>query len=100
LYVEAAGSEKLKRRRDQAVSVHADILAGHMRELAGLDSKAHQAPLRLAGLVIIGGIAEAIGPWINGTLEMSRDTLVEECARLAVAAAEAVTATTAGQVSI
>jgi hypothetical protein len=95
LYVETGGSEKLRERRAQAISIHADILAGQMREFGGLDSKAHQAPLRLAALVIIGGIAEAIGPWINGTLEMSRDTLVEECARLTVAAAEAVKATSA-----
>jgi AcrR family transcriptional regulator len=100
LYVEAAGSEKLRGRRDHAVSIYADILVGQIRELGGLDSKAQQAPLRLAALVIIGGIAEAIGPWINGTLEMSRDTLVEECARLAVAAVEAVKATTAREVSI
>jgi AcrR family transcriptional regulator len=97
LYVEAVGSEKLKERRAQAISIHAELLAGQMRELGGLDSKAQQAPLRLATLVIIGGIAEAIGPWISGTLDMSRDTLVEECARLAVAAAEAVKATTARQ---
>jgi AcrR family transcriptional regulator len=95
LYVEAAGADKLKERRARAISVHAEILADQMRELGGLDSDAHQAPVRLASLVIIGGLADAIGAWIDGTLEMSRDTLVEECARLAVAAAEAVKATTA-----
>ena len=95
LYVETGGSEKLRERRAQAINIHADILAGQMREFGGLDSKTHDAPLQLAALVILGGIAEAIGPWINGTLEMSRDTLVEECARLTVAAAEAVKATSA-----
>jgi AcrR family transcriptional regulator len=95
LYVETGGSQKLKHRRDKAVSVHADILVGQIRQLGGLDSKEQQAPLQLAALVIIGGIAEAIGPWINGTLDMSRDMLVEECARLTVAAVEAVKATSA-----
>jgi AcrR family transcriptional regulator len=95
LYVETGDSERLRERRARAISTHADILAGQMREFGGLNSRADHAPLQLAALVIIGGVAEAIGPWINGTLEMSRETLVEECARLAVAAVNAVKATSA-----
>ncbi len=95
LYAEAVGSAALADRRTHAVSTHADILAAQLRELRGLDRPEHQAPLRLATLVLIGGLAEAILGWLDGSLAMSRDTLIEECARLAVAVADAVQATTA-----
>jgi AcrR family transcriptional regulator len=95
LYSEAIGSEALKDRRAQAVRAHAELLAGQIRELRGLRRATDQGPLQLATLVLIGGLAEAILSWLDGSLEMSRETLVEECARLAVAAADAVQATAA-----
>jgi hypothetical protein len=66
-----------------------------MRTLRGLNRAVHEAPLRLATTVIMAGLAEAIHGWLDGSLEMPRDVLVEECARLAVAAADAVRDTTA-----
>jgi AcrR family transcriptional regulator len=95
LYVEAVGSASLAERRAQAVSAHAEVLAAQLRELRRLDRPEQQAPLRLATLVLIGGLAEAILGWLDGTLEMSREMVIEECARLAVAVADAVQATTA-----
>ena len=95
LHAEAIGSAALSERRAEAVSAHAELLAGEMRELRGLDRPEHQAPLRLATLVLMGGLSEAILGWLDGSLEMTRETLIEECARLAVAVADAVQATTA-----
>ena len=95
LHAEAIGSVALSERRAEAVSAHAELLAGQMRELRGLDRPEHQAPLRLATLVLMGGLSEAILGWLDGSLEMTRETLIEECARLAVAVADAVQATTA-----
>jgi AcrR family transcriptional regulator len=95
LHAEAIGSATLAQRRTEAVSAHAALLAAQMRELRGLDRHEHEAPLRLATRVLMGGLSEAILGWLDGTIEMSRETLVEECARLAVAAADAVQATTA-----
>jgi AcrR family transcriptional regulator len=94
-YSESIGTEALRERRADAVGVHADVLAGEIRELRGLDGPTEGAPLRLATLVLIGGLAEAILSWLDGSLEMSRPTLIEECARLAVAVADAVQATAA-----
>jgi AcrR family transcriptional regulator len=94
LHAEAVGSAALSNRRSQAISAHAKLLAEQMRELRGLDRPQQQAPLRLATLVLMGGLSDAILGWLDGSLEMSRATLVEECARLAVAAADAVQATT------
>jgi AcrR family transcriptional regulator len=96
LHAEAIGSAALSERRAEAVGAHAELLAGQMRELRGLDRPEHQAPLRLATLVLMGGLSEAILGWLDGSVEMTRETLIEECARLAVAVADAVQATTAG----
>jgi AcrR family transcriptional regulator len=96
LYAEAIGSPTLAERRTNAVTAHAAVLAQEMRHLRRLDGPAHAAPLTLGTRVLMAGLSEAILGWLDGTLEMSRETLVEECARLAVAVADAVQATASG----
>jgi AcrR family transcriptional regulator len=91
-YVEAMGSEALKDRRMETVRAYAALLADQMRELCGLQAKRHQARLRLATIVIVGGVSEAVTDWLEGRLDLSHDELVEECARLCVAAADAIIA--------
>lgn len=93
LYAESVGEAALAPRRAAAVRAYAAMLAEIMRELGGLTEQRHQAPLELAALVLVGGVAEAILSWLDGTLPMSRAMLIEEFARLTVAAAEAVRAT-------
>jgi hypothetical protein len=66
-----------------------------MRELGDLHDDRHQAPLDLAALVLVGGVAEAILSWLDGSLEMPRAMLIDQCARLTVAAAESVRSTAA-----
>lgn len=96
LNAEAAGSAVLRRRAAKAAGFHAEVLAAQMRELRGLDRPEHAAPLRLGTLVLMTGLAQTIAGWLDGSLAMPRETLIEECARLAVAVADAVQATTAG----
>jgi AcrR family transcriptional regulator len=95
LYAESVGDGALAPRRAVAVRAYAALLAEIMREteLGGLTEERHQAPLELAALVLVGGIAEAVVSWLEGKLAMSRATLIEEWARLSVAAVEAVRAT-------
>jgi AcrR family transcriptional regulator len=95
LYVEAIGHPVLAGRRRAAVAESAAVLAGQMRELRTLEGERFDAPLRLATLVLMGGLSETIQHWLDGSLEMTMETLVEECARLAVAVADAVQATAA-----
>lgn len=95
LHSEAVGSGALRERRADAVRAHADLLADQIRELRAHERQPDDAPLRLATLILMTGIAEAILSWLDGSLELSRETLIEECARLAVATADAVQATTA-----
>jgi AcrR family transcriptional regulator len=89
LHLEAVGSEALRARRAEIVRTYAAVLEQEMRELRGVEGP----ELKLATTVIIGGLADAISSWIDGSLDLPRSTLVEECARLAVAAADAVQAT-------
>lgn len=96
VHAEAIGAAALAERRAAAVSAHAALLASQMRELRGLDRPEHDAPLRLGTVVLMGGLSDAILSWLDGSLEMSRATLVEECARLAVGVADAVQATASG----
>jgi len=93
LHAESIGEEALRERRAEAVRAHAKLLADIMRERGGLDQQRHEMPLRLAALVLVGGLAEAVTSWLDGTVAMSRTMLIEECARLSVAAAEVVRAT-------
>lgn len=93
LHAESIGEGALKERRSHAVRAYAKQMADIMREVGGLDEPRHQAPLGLAALVLVGGVAEAITSWLDGTVAMPRAMLIEECARLTVAAADAVRAT-------
>ncbi|HWF50862.1 MAG TPA: TetR/AcrR family transcriptional regulator [Solirubrobacteraceae bacterium] len=90
LYAESVGDGALAPRRAVAVRAYAALLAEIMRELGALTEERQQAPLELAALVLVGGIAEAVASWLEGTVAMSRATLIEEWARLSVAAVEAV----------
>jgi AcrR family transcriptional regulator len=92
-YVEAIGSEAARTQRDRSVRAYAELLAEQMRDLRGLTEKRRQAPLRLATTMLVGGLSEAIIGWLDGSLEMSRDEVADEIARLTVAAADAVAAT-------
>lgn len=94
-YLEAIGSEALREMHAKAVRAYASLLAREMRELYALDSRRHREPLRLATLVIVGGVEEAVNAWLEGGLALSRQALVDECAQLCVAAAESVKASAA-----
>jgi hypothetical protein len=58
-----------------------------MRELRGLDGARFEGRLRIATLILIGGSAQAVASWLDGAIDISTDELVDELARLCVAAA-------------
>ena len=90
LYVESVSDGSLAGRRTEAVRSYATLMAKIMREHGGLEEERQQAPLHLAALVLVGGVAEAVLGWLAGTVPMERAQLIDECGRLAVAAADAV----------
>ena len=89
-FLEAVGNEALKERHAAGVHRYAAVLAAQMRELHGLAEPRHEARLRIATLIIVGGTAQAVGGWLDGTIAMSREEFVDELARLCVAAADVV----------
>lgn len=95
LYTESVSDGALAPRRTLAVRAYADLMAQIMREHGGLEQEGQQAPLHLAALVLVGGVAEAVLGWLGGTVPMERAQLIDECGHLAVAAADAVRATAA-----
>jgi AcrR family transcriptional regulator len=86
-FAEAIGSEALRARRDRTVRGYAAVLAGQIRELAPVPDSHPQPRLELVTTMLVGGLAEAVASWLNGAIDISRDQLVEDAARVAVAAA-------------
>jgi AcrR family transcriptional regulator len=87
-FAEAIGSEALRDRRDASVRAYAELLADQMRELSGITAASQQPHLQLVTTMLVGGMAEAVTGWLDGTIAVTRDELVDDAARVAVAAAE------------
>jgi AcrR family transcriptional regulator len=87
IFAESIGSAALRERRDRAVRDFALLLADQMRRLSGVTAEHQQPHLELVTTMLVGGLAEAVAAWINGALSVTREDLIEDGARLAVAAA-------------
>ena len=81
LFVEASGSEVLGPQRSAALVRYSKHLATHIGEGAAL-TKASRASLAVATRMIVGGLAEALQGWVDGSLDVSKDALVKENVRL------------------
>ncbi len=87
LFVEAIGSERLIRRRFETLRMFAALVAEQAREFYGRRSP--DDPLTdLSALMLTGGLAETLLAWLDGTLALSREELIESCADLFVATGE------------
>jgi AcrR family transcriptional regulator len=91
IFSESIGSGALRERRDGSVRAYAALLADQMRQLSGITAERQQPHLELVTTMLVGGLAEAVAGWLNGTLPVSRDDLIEDAARVAVAAAATLT---------
>jgi AcrR family transcriptional regulator len=89
-FLEAVGTDALRERQAEGVRKYAALLAGQMRELHGLGAARFKGRLHVATLVLVGGVAQAVASWLDGTIQLSREELVDEIARLCVAAADTV----------
>jgi AcrR family transcriptional regulator len=91
VFVAGIGSEPLARRRSAALRMFADLVAAQGREFYGL--KAGEDPLmQTTALTLVGGLAETLLAWLDGSLRSTREQLVEDCAELFVATGEAAVA--------
>lgn len=86
-FVEAWASEALMRRRVQTLHGCAHLLASFIGAQRELDDRRRDA-VTVASFVIVGGLLESILGWLDGSLTMSRDALLENFEAAAVAALE------------
>ena len=89
LFTDVIGSEVLKDTVGGAEHRIAQLLTELL--LAGREVTARQRDrLQLAALVIVSGSAQAVTNWLDGTLTVSREDLIDELAQMSVAAARTV----------
>jgi AcrR family transcriptional regulator len=88
LFVEAMGSETLGRRRFEMLRVFAGLVAEQARIFYRMPD-ATDPLIETTALMLVGGLAETILAWLDGTLKITRAQLIEDCTDLFVATGEA-----------
>jgi AcrR family transcriptional regulator len=83
-FVEALGSEPLMRRRLEAMRMFGGLLAARARDFYDAPPSA-DALVQVTATMLIGGIAELLITWLDGTLPVTREQLVEDVTELVVA---------------
>ena len=96
LFIEAMGTEALARRRFETVRMFARLVAEQARSFYGVVEGADPL-VELTALMLAGGLAEALLAWLDGSLEISREQLIEDCTDLFVATGEAAVALAASR---
>jgi AcrR family transcriptional regulator len=89
LFMEAVGSEPLALRRFETVRMFAGLVAQQGREFYGV----HGGSLvDTTALMLVGGLAETLLSWLDGTLAVTREELIEHCTDLFVIMGEGASA--------
>ena len=88
LFIEAMGSEPLARRRFETVRMFARLVAEQARSFYGVPGETDPL-VELTALMLAGGLAEALLAWLDGSLRITREQLIEDCTDLFVANGEA-----------
>jgi AcrR family transcriptional regulator len=88
LFIEAMGSESLARRRFETVRMFARLVAEQARAFYNVPHETDPL-VELTALTLAGGLAEVLLAWLDGTLRITREQLIEDCTDLFVANGEA-----------
>jgi hypothetical protein len=81
----AVGRPELAARRQDTVHAFADLLTGLVHDARpGLDPEA----VATSALVVVAGVVDAVGSWLEDRLPTTVDGLVTRCARMVVAVAD------------
>lgn len=75
--IEAGAMPALRSRRTELLRHFARLSAEQAHEMHGK----HRHEDELAGLLFIGGVAEVVTAWLDGTLDVSAEELVETASR-------------------
>lgn len=87
LFIEAMGSETLARRRFQTLRMFAQLVADQARGFYGVPGETDPI-VEITALMLAGGLAETLLAWLDGTLRVTREQLIEDCTDLFVATGE------------
>lgn len=79
LFSPGPGSTVLLHRRVEASRMFARLLGGQVRAYYGIESDTR---LELVTEFLVGGLAQALASWLDGSLELSGDELVDYCTDL------------------
>jgi AcrR family transcriptional regulator len=89
LFVEAMGSEALARRRFETLRIFAGLVAEQAKQFYRVPGETDPL-VEITALMLAGGLAETLLAWLDGTLRVSREQLIDDCADLFEAMGEAV----------
>jgi AcrR family transcriptional regulator len=87
LFVEAMGAEPLARRRFETLRGFAQLVAEQARSFYGVSGGGDRM-IDVSALMLVGGLAETFMAWLDGSLVVSKEQLVEDCADLFAAMGE------------
>ncbi len=88
LYVEALGNEALNRRR--RATGHALVVAVEEAAAAsGRGSPPGEQAGRIGAAMLVGGLSELLVEWLDGSITVSRDVLIDDATGLVLALGEA-----------
>jgi AcrR family transcriptional regulator len=87
MLIESLGNEALQRRREQAFRSFAGLVSEQGRSFYGSDAVA-ELDAELTAVALVGGLAELVILWLDGSLAVSRERLVDHCAQLFVVSAQ------------
>jgi AcrR family transcriptional regulator len=81
LFVEAMGSEALAQRRFETLRMFATLVAEQARQFYGVPGEADPL-VEITALMLAGGLAETLLAWLDGTLQVTREQLIDDCSDL------------------
>jgi AcrR family transcriptional regulator len=88
LFVEAMSSEALAKRRFETLRMFAQLVAEQARAFYGM-ADVTDPLVQTTALMLVGGLAETLLAWLDGTLEVTREQLIDDCTDLFAATGEA-----------
>lgn len=91
MFIEASGVEALTRRRSAAMSFFTQLIAVRGGEFYGSPPDG-DALVELTASLLAGGLTALLIRWIDGSISISRDQLVDDVTELFVATGEAAVA--------
>jgi AcrR family transcriptional regulator len=87
MLVESLGNEALRERRQASARAFAELIGQRGRAFYGGDA-IDAADAELTAMALVGALAELLVRWLDGSLAVSRERLVDHCTGLFVAAAD------------